>query len=206
MEHRSGRWRRRRGGVICQVAVLPMGEIIARVFVDCQMPCGKTLRLIMGCQPLQVCNVSRSCAISSVALQAPISSGCCNRGPGSPNPSSTRSAAATPPGSLPFSSASRSSPRSAASVSRGTYAHPKRSSSWRAGFSAWLYSLSLAGVVIELLSQGRVRTTVCWRHSTSPLHPTIDRTSTMCWRPLLHSPFLGSLRPTSSITGCGDAC
>ena len=25
MEHRSGRWRLRRGGVICLVAVLPMG-------------------------------------------------------------------------------------------------------------------------------------------------------------------------------------
>ena len=36
----------------------------------------------------------------------------------------------------PFSNTSRSSPRSAASVSRGTYVQPSLSSSSRAGFSA----------------------------------------------------------------------
>ena len=41
MEHRSGRWRLRRGGVICQVAVLPMGKILARVFVRCQAEVGR---------------------------------------------------------------------------------------------------------------------------------------------------------------------
>ena len=52
--------------------------------------------------------------------------------------------------SRPFSRTSRSPLRSAASASRGTYVHPSRSSSTRAGSSAWLYSLSLDGVVMAL--------------------------------------------------------
>ena len=70
------------------------GGIIARAFVRCQMPCGRTLRLIMGSQPLQVRRASHSLPISSrpfsispVALQVRIGSGCCSRGPGSPSPS-----------------------------------------------------------------------------------------------------------------------
>ena len=51
----------------------------------------------------------------------------------------------------PLSSTSRSSLRSAASTSRGAYVQPSRSSNSSAGFSAWLYSLSLLGEVKLLL-------------------------------------------------------
>lgn len=47
-----------------------------------------------------------------------------------------------------------SSPRSAASDTRGAEAHPNLSSGHRAGLSAWLYSLGLLGVVVGLAPQG----------------------------------------------------
>ena len=61
--------------------------IIARAFVRCQMPCGRTLRLIIGSQPHRASKPSRSFstpprafAIAQVAPRARIGSGCCIRG------------------------------------------------------------------------------------------------------------------------------